>query len=71
VATAEKYVDAIYDFIDKLGDTRKSYPICREPGRAAIGYKCIPYKKKYTIVFIETEDELIICEFIASKMIYW
>lgn len=50
VTTAEKYIDAIYDFIDKLGDTRKSYPVCREPGRAAIGYKCIPYKKKYTCI---------------------
>ncbi len=28
-------------------------------------------KKKYTIVFIESEAEIIICEFISSKLIYW
>ena len=28
-------------------------------------------KKKYTVVFIESDDELIICEFISSKLIYW
>ncbi len=35
------------------------------------GNKCIPYKKKYTIVFLETGRELIICEFIPSRLIYW
>jgi hypothetical protein len=36
-----------------------------------MGYKCIPYKKKYTIVFIEFETEIIVSEFILSKRIYW
>lgn len=39
--------------------------------RAIIGYKCIPYKRKYTVVFLESDDELIICEFLPSKNIYW
>ncbi|TAN16312.1 MAG: hypothetical protein EPN37_08485 [Chitinophagaceae bacterium] len=71
VATAEKFSDNVYDYFIKLADSKKSYPICHEPHRSAFGYKCIPYKKKYTIVFIETETELIICEFVASKLIYW
>ena len=71
VATAEKFADNVYDYILKLADTRKSYHKCKEPVRAALGYKCIPYKKKYTIVFIESETELIICEFISSKLIHW
>ena len=60
LATAEKFADA-----------RKSYHLCKEPVRLALGYKCLPYKKKYTIVFIESADELIICEFISSKLIHW
>jgi hypothetical protein len=71
LATAEKFTDDAYDFIAKLGDSRKRYRICRDPERDLMGYKCIPYKKKYTIVFIELETELIICEFILSKKIYW
>ena len=62
---------AVYDAFLKLADDRKSYPFCREAERAALGYKCIPYKKKYTIIFIEGDKELIICEFISSKLIYW
>jgi plasmid stabilization system protein ParE len=71
VATAEKFTDAVYDYIFRLADDRKSYNTCKEPSRALLGYKCVPYKKKYTVVFIEAEDEIIICEFISSKLIYW
>ena len=71
IATANKFTDAAYDYFIKLADSIKSYPLCREPQRAVAGYKCIPYKKKYTIVFIETDTEIIICEFISSKLIYW
>src|SRR5437016_3142143 len=71
IATAEKFTEDAYDYFIKLADTTRSYAVCREPERAALGYKCVPYKKKYMIVFIETESELIICEFISSKLIYW
>lgn len=70
-ATAEKFVDDAYDHFRKLATNKRVYTVCREPGRAALGYKCVPYKKKYTIVFIETEEELIISEFLPSKSIFW
>ena len=71
LATANKFTDNVYDYFLRLADSRKSYAICREPVRAALGYKCIPYRKKYTIVFIESDIQLIICEFISSKLIHW
>ena len=70
VATAEKFTDSIYDFFIKLSDIKKSYAVCREKSRAALGYKCVSYKKKYTVVFIETDTEIFICEFISSKLIH-
>ena len=71
IATAEKFTDQVYDYFLKLADARKSYALCRDPKRAGLGYKCINYKKKYTVVFIELEAELIICEFLLSKQIFW
>ncbi|MEO8819555.1 MAG: hypothetical protein ABI267_04190 [Ginsengibacter sp.] len=71
IETANKFTDDAYDFFIEISDKIKSYSICRDPGRAILGYKCISFKKKYTIVFIESENELIICEFISSKLIYW
>ena len=68
IQTAEKFSDKVYDFITRLSDTRRHYAICRDPDRALLGYKCISYKRKYTIVFLETDVELIICEFIPSNI---
>ena len=70
VKTAEKFSDGVYDFIENLSCSIKSYSICKEPKRAQLGYKCVPYKK-FTLVFIETNSEIIVCEFIPSKLIYW
>lgn len=69
IATAEKFVDRVYDFFEKLGDTRKSYATCRDEKRALLGYKCISYKKKYMVAFIESEEEILICEFISGKLV--
>jgi len=71
IATAEKFADDVYDYFIKLSDSRRSHAVRRDPERALLGYKCISYNKKYTIVFLETANELIICEFIPSKNIHW
>jgi hypothetical protein len=71
LATAEKFSDEAYDFLSALADKRKSYRTCRDPERALLAYKCIPYKKKYTIVFIELKDQIIVTEFTLSKFIFW
>ena len=71
VATAEKFTDDVYDFIVSLSDTIKSFAPCRDALRRTMGYKCVPFRKKYTIAFIETDEELLICEFISSKRIHW
>jgi hypothetical protein len=51
IATAEKFSDNVYDYFIKLSDKRRSYPVCRDPQRPVLGYKYVPFKKKYTIVF--------------------
>jgi hypothetical protein len=71
VKTAEKFSDTVYDFIEALAEERKSYRACKDPKRALLGFKCVTYNKKYTIVLIETESEITICEFLASKLIWW
>ena len=71
IATAEKFSDSVYDYFEKLADKRRSFAVCRDPERALLGLKCVSWRKKYTVVFIESEDEIIICEFISSKQIHW
>jgi hypothetical protein len=71
LTSAERFSNDVYYYIQKLARDEKNYKICREPVRASLGYKCVSYKKKYTVAFIETDNELIVCEFTSSKLIYW
>jgi hypothetical protein len=70
-ATSVKFVDSVYDYILKIADSRKSFAPCREPARAMLGYKCVTYKKKYIIMFYESDDEITVCEFVSAKNISW
>ncbi len=69
IATAERFSDSVYDFIEMLGDEKIRYRKCSDAERASLGFKCVVYKKKYTVVFTESESEIIICELIPSKFI--
>jgi plasmid stabilization system protein ParE len=70
VATAEKFADAVYDFFEKLSNSMVTHALCRDRKRAILGLKCVPYKKKYTVVFWEPEEELVVHEFVLSKQIH-
>jgi hypothetical protein len=68
-ATAEKFSDSVYDYFEQMSDERRIYSKCKDTGRAFLGFKCVPFRKKYTIVFIETTAQITICEFLPSKLI--
>lgn len=69
LSTADKFIDAVYDFFDKIANTMVTHALCRDKNRSTLGLKCVPYKKKYTIVFWESDKELIIHEFLLAKRI--
>ena len=71
IATAEKFSDHAYDFISHLADNRVTHSLCKEPLRKLLGQKCVVFRKKYTVVFFESDKEITICEFIPSKLIIW
>ena len=70
IHTAEIFSESAYDFFEKLSDERIFHKFCSDEKRKILGLKCIPYKKKYTVVFLESEKEILITEFIPSKLIY-
>ena len=70
VKTAEKFTDNIYNYFQIFENEITSHAFCIDEKRKLLGLKCKPYKKKFTIVFFETDTEVIITEFIASKLIY-
>ena len=69
--TAIQYKNKIYDFIEQLDFDLVEYSKCRDPERALLGLKCVIFNKKYTMVFYQFENEVIITEMIPSQNIYW
>ena len=58
LATAEKFSDAVYDFIETMADTRKSYAVCREPSMAALGYKVFLLEKNIQSFLLKQATKL-------------
>ncbi len=67
--TAKKFIDEAFAYFDKLSDDMIEHMQCRNRVWKRLGYRCITYKKKYVIAFLSLKNEIIICDFIASKFI--
>src|SRR6476620_10245589 len=68
--TAKEFVNKAFDFFEKLSDPRIRHRPCSYSKWNKLGYKCVSFRKKYTIVFSESETEIVIWEFISSKLIH-
>ncbi len=67
-ATAKKFVDEAIDFSETLADTKIEHRKCIYKRWKTLGYNCITYKK-FVVAFISTETEIIICDFVPSKLL--
>ncbi len=66
--TARKFVDEAFTFFDKLSDDSIEHMKCRNRRWKRLGYRCITYKKKYVVAFLSLENEIVICDFVPSKL---
>ena len=69
--TAKKFVDDAFDFFEKLGDERIVHHLCSYPLWKSLNYRCITFRRKYTVAYLNLKYEIVICEFLPSKLIYW
>ena len=67
--TAKKFVAEAFDFFDKLSDDRIEHRLCTYELWRNFNYRCVTYKKRYVVAYISTNKEIIICEFVSSKLI--
>ena len=69
--TAKKFVDEAFDFFKKLSDNRSIHKLCVYEQWEKLNYRCVTYKKKYVVAYLSLKNEIVICEFISAKLIYW
>lgn len=68
--TAKKFVNAAFDFFNKLSDDRIEHRPCNYPLWKSLNYRCITWKK-YTVAYLQFKNEIVICEFQPSKLLHW
>jgi hypothetical protein len=34
-----------------------------------LGYRCVPFKKKYVVAYLNQDKEIVICDFVNSKLL--
>ena len=69
--TAKEFVDEAFAFFEKLSDDIAVHKPCMYEPWKVLNYRCVPYNKKYTIAYLSMKDEIVICEFVSSKLIHW
>lgn len=68
-ATAKKFVDDCLLFFERLGDPKIRHRSCSYIVWSIQGYRCATFRKKFVVAFIDTEDEIFICDFAPLKML--
>lgn len=67
--TAKKFVDEAFEFFEKLSDERIEHKPCNYNNLwKYLDYRCVSYKK-YVVAYLSQQHEIIICDFVASKLL--
>jgi hypothetical protein len=67
--TAKRFADECHDFLKKLSNCELLHKPCFYKKWYELGYRCATFKKKYTIAYSSHENEILIREFVSSKLI--
>ena len=67
--TSRKFINDAFLFFDKLSDESIEHKPCSYNKWKDLGYRCVPYKKKYIVAYLSHEKEIIICDFVAAKLL--
>lgn len=67
--TAKKFVAESFKFFKTLGDPTIKHRPCHFLEWKEEGYRCANFKKKYVVAYLDTEDEIIICDFTLQKLL--
>lgn len=67
--TAKKFVAEAFSFFATLSDERVIHHPCRHETWNLLNYRCVNFRKKYVVAYLDNEDEIIICDFALQKLL--
>lgn len=66
--TAKKFVNEAFLFFDHLSDEQFVHKPCNYNRWKRLDYRCVTYKKKYVVAYLNQEKEVVICDFVSAKL---
>lgn len=67
--TAKKFVDDVFAFFETLSDERLIHRPCKHPAWKGLGLRCVNFRKKYIVSYLDNANEIIVCEFALQKLL--
>jgi hypothetical protein len=67
--TAKKFVDDAFAFFEKISEDKILHQPCKYSRWKQLDYRCINFKSKYVVAYLSLEKEIIICDFVSSKLL--
>jgi hypothetical protein len=67
--TAKKFVDDAFAFFETLSDERLLHRPCKHPAWKGLGLRCVNFRKKYIVSYLDNVSEIIVCEFALQKLL--
>ena len=68
-STAKKFVDECFTFFEKLGNSKIKHKPCSFEIWNVQGFRCANFRKKYVVAYLDTDDEVVICDFALQKLL--
>lgn len=66
--TAKKFVDDAFAFFESLSDERLVHRPCKHPTWKALNLRCVNFRKKYIVSYLDNKNEIVICQFALQKL---
>lgn len=67
--TAKKFVDDAFAFFESLSDNRFVHRPCKSPAWKELNLRCVNFRKKYIVSYLDNKSEIVICEFRLQKVV--
>ena len=66
--TAKKFVDDAFAFFESFSDERLVHRPCKHPTWKALNLRCVNFRKKYIVSYLDNRNEIVICQFTLQKL---
>jgi hypothetical protein len=67
--TAKKFVNEAFYFFEQLSDEHLTHRPCKFIKWQLLNYRCVNFRKKYVIAYLDNTDEIVLCDFALQKLL--